>query len=108
MKDPTTDLIFLRKTFLKPLSRVFFAKSSRRLKPVLACPDSCEWGGKVLRTFASTVTCANGKLFSQFRRCNANRPRSLNPEKDLPLKNTSKHATGSIELKLNLVARQGH
>ena len=33
---------------------------------------------------------------------------SLNPEKDLPLKNTSKHATGSIELKLNLVARQGH
>ena len=27
---------------------------------------------------------------------------SLNPEKDLPLKNTSKHATGSIELKLNL------
>ena len=26
---------------------------------------------------------------------------SLNPEKDLPLKNTSKHATGSIELKLN-------
>ena len=33
---------------------------------------------------------------------------SLNAEKDLPLKNTSKHATGSIELKLNLVARQGH
>ena len=33
---------------------------------------------------------------------------SLNTEKDLPLKNTSKHATGSIELKLNLVARQGH
>ena len=33
---------------------------------------------------------------------------SLDPEKDLPLKNTSKHATGSIELKLNLVARQGH
>ena len=31
-------------------------------------------GRKVLRTFASTVTCANGKLFSQFRRCNANRP----------------------------------
>ena len=30
---------------------------------------------------------------------------SLNAEKDLPLKNTSKHATGSIELKLNLVAR---
>ena len=30
---------------------------------------------------------------------------SLNTEKDLPLKNTSKHATGSIELKLNLVAR---
>ena len=25
---------------------------------------------------------------------------SLNPEKDLPLKNTSKHDTGSIELKL--------
>ena len=33
---------------------------------------------------------------------------SVNPEKDLPLKNTSKHATGSIELILNLVARQGH
>ena len=33
---------------------------------------------------------------------------SLNPEKDLPLKNTSKHATGSIDLKLNLVARQGN
>ena len=33
---------------------------------------------------------------------------SLNAEKDLPLKNTSKPATGSIELKLNLVARQGH
>ena len=31
---------------------------------------------------------------------------SLNAEKDLPLKNTSKPATGSIEL--NLVARQGH
>ena len=41
LKDPTSDLIFLRKTFLKPLSRVFFAKSCRRLKPVLACPDSC-------------------------------------------------------------------
>ena len=33
---------------------------------------------------------------------------SSNPEKDLPLKNTSMHATGSIKLKLNLVARQGH
>ena len=31
VKDPTSDLIFLRKTFLKPLSRVFFAKSCRRL-----------------------------------------------------------------------------
>ena len=41
VKDPTADLIFLRKTFLKPLFRVFFAKSSRRLKPVLAYPDSC-------------------------------------------------------------------
>ena len=30
VKDPTSDLIFLRKTFLKPLSRVFFAKSCRR------------------------------------------------------------------------------
>ena len=41
VKDPTSDLIFLRKTFLEPLSRVFFAKSCRRLKSVLACPDSC-------------------------------------------------------------------
>ena len=41
VKDPTSDLIFLRKTFLKSLSGVFFAKSCRRLKPVLACPDSC-------------------------------------------------------------------
>ena len=55
VKDPTTDLIFLRKNFLKPLSRVFFANWCRRLKPVLAwigpksityfCKYSnlCEW-----------------------------------------------------------------
>ena len=65
-------------------------------------------GPKVLRTFASTVTCAiMGSSFHNFGAASLI-GLSLNPEKDLPLKNTSKHATGSIELKLNLVARQGH
>ena len=37
-------LDFSEKTFLKPLSKVIFAKSRRRLKPVLALLDSCERG----------------------------------------------------------------
>ena len=64
-------------------------------------------GRKVLRTFANSATCANGSSFHNFGAATLI-GLSLNPEKDLSLKNTSKHATGSIELKFNLVARQGH
>ena len=45
VKDPTTDLIFLRKTFLKPLSRVFFAKSCRRLIETGFSPPGFVWIG---------------------------------------------------------------
>ena len=45
VKDPTSDLIFLRKTFLKPLSRVFFAKSCRRLIETGFSPPGFVWIG---------------------------------------------------------------
>ena len=60
-------------------------------------------------TFASTVLLVRlGSSFHNFGSATLI-GLSLNPEKDLPLKLlASIYATGLIELKLNLVARQGH
>ena len=52
VKDPTTDLIFLRKTFLKPLYRVFcFIFFCRRLKPCFSLPGFVWIGPKSITYF---------------------------------------------------------
>ena len=58
-------------------------------------------------TFASKLVWLE-KLFSQFRLCSAKRPVPYSWERFTLEKYQRKHAIWSIDLKLNLLARQGH